>query len=102
MKTDHYENINRLLAKALAHGVDSEETRKAITRDAINMYVETQIKKEKVQIELNTNDTLNNLDKSYILKIAYGLRYVAYPVKKATPKLLLKITEKALNMLLQK
>lgn len=101
-KTDHYENINRFVSKALAHGVDSEETEKAIRRDAINKYVDEQIKREKVRLEIKTNDTLKNIDKSFILTITYGTKYIAYALKKATPGVLLKTAEGAINRLLQR
>ena len=38
----HYQNIQRFTAKALSHGVDSEETEQLIREEAINKYIETQ------------------------------------------------------------
>lgn len=47
---NHFYNLSLLIAKALAHGVDSEETEKAIRQDATNMYVETQLKQLKERL----------------------------------------------------
>lgn len=40
---NHYENINLFIAKALAHGCESEETEQAIREECVNKYVEKQI-----------------------------------------------------------
>lgn len=63
---NHYYNLNLLLSKALAHGVDSEETEKAIREDATNMYVEGQLK---LKIEkLVSTFTQKAKEKSEILR----------------------------------
>ena len=67
-KINHYENLNLLISKALAHGADSKQVEENIREDATNMYVQAQQKIVRDNIE----DKIRELTRSEVLKPEQG------------------------------